>query len=62
MDVNIKIRKRRLELGYKSARKFAEYNNINRSTYEKIERGNDLKISTLYRIAKLLQIEPKELL
>lgn len=60
--INIKIRNRRLELGYKSAEQFAFDHKLNRSTYCRIERGEDFRVSTLLKIAECLKINPKDLL
>lgn len=62
MDTHIKILKRRRELGYSSAEQFAFDNKLNRSTYERIEQGKDMKLSTFKRVAECLKIDPKELI
>ncbi len=61
-NINIKIRNRRLELGFKSAEQFAYDNKISRSTYERIERGEDMRLSTFLKVAECLKLNPKDLL
>jgi transcriptional regulator with XRE-family HTH domain len=60
--INIKIRNRRIELGYNSAEQFAFENKINRSTYQRVEQGKNMTLDTLVKVAQALKIEIKELL
>jgi transcriptional regulator with XRE-family HTH domain len=60
--INIKIRNRRIELGYNSAEQFAFDNKINRSTYQRVEQGKNMTLDTLVKVAQALKIEIKELL
>ncbi len=56
------VRKKRIELGYKSAEKFAHDHNVNRSTYQRIEAGNDLLLSTVFRLAEIFNCHPNDLI
>jgi transcriptional regulator with XRE-family HTH domain len=60
--INIKIRNRRIELGYNSAEQFAFENKLNRSTYQRVEQGKNMTIGTLVKVAQALKIDIKELL
>ena len=60
--INIKIRNRRIELGYNSAEQFAFENKLNRSTYQRVEQGKNMTLDTLVRVAQALKIDLKELL
>jgi transcriptional regulator with XRE-family HTH domain len=60
--INIKIRNRRIELGYNSAEQFAFDNKLNRSTYQRVEQGKNMTLDTLVKVAQALKIEIKELL
>jgi transcriptional regulator with XRE-family HTH domain len=60
--INIKIRNRRIELGYNSAEQFAFENKLNRSTYQRVEQGKNMTLDTLVKVAQALKIEIKELL
>ncbi len=62
MDTHIKIRQKRIEQGYNSAKKFAEWNGLNRSSYQRIEQGGDCLVSTLKKIAEKLKVDVKELI
>jgi len=62
MEVHIKIRNRRIELGYNSAEQFAFDNKLNRSTYQRIEQGKNMTLDTLVKVAQALKIELKDLL
>lgn len=60
--INIKIRNRRIELGYNSAEQFAFENKLNRSTYQRVEQGKNMTLDTLVRVAQALKTDIKELL
>ena len=60
--INIKIRNRRIELGYNSAEQFAFENKLNRSTYQRVEQGKNMTLDTLLKVAQALKIDIKELL
>jgi len=60
--INIKIRNRRIELGYNSAEQFAFENKLNRSTYQRVEQGKNMTLETLFKVAQALKIDIKELL
>jgi transcriptional regulator with XRE-family HTH domain len=60
--INIKIRNRRIELGYNSAEQFAFENKLNRSTYQRVEQGKNMTLDTLVKVAQALKIDIKELL
>jgi len=60
--INIKIRNRRIALGYNSAEQFAFEKKINRSTYQRVEQGKNMTLNTLVKIAEALKIDLKELL
>jgi transcriptional regulator with XRE-family HTH domain len=62
MEVHIKIRNRRIELGYNSAEQFAFDNKLNRSTYQRVEQGKNMTLDTLVKVAQALKIELKDLL
>lgn len=62
MEVHIKIRNRRIELGYNSAEQFAFENKLNRSTYQRVEQGKNMTLDTLVKVAQALKIELKDLL
>jgi transcriptional regulator with XRE-family HTH domain len=60
--INIKIRNRRIELGYNSAEQFAFENKLNRSTYQRVEQGKNMTLDTLVKVAQALKTDIKELL
>ena len=60
--INIKIRNRRIELGYNSAEQFAFENKLNRSTYQRVEQGKNMTLDTLVKVAQALKTDLKELL
>ena len=60
--INIKIRNRRIELGYNSAEQFAFENKINRSTYQRVEQGKNMTLDTLVKVAQALKTDIKDLL
>jgi transcriptional regulator with XRE-family HTH domain len=60
--INIKIRNRRIELGYNSAEQFAFENKLNRSTYQRVEQGKNMTLETLVKVAQALKTDIKELL
>ena len=60
--INIKIRNKRIELGYNSAEQFAFENKLNRSTYQRVEQGKNMTLDTLVKVAQALKIDIKELL
>ena len=60
--INIKIRNRRIELGYNSAEQFAFENKLNRSTYQRVEQGKNMTIGTLVKVAQALKTDIKDLL
>jgi transcriptional regulator with XRE-family HTH domain len=60
--INIKIRNRRIELGYNSAEQFAFENKLNRSTYQRVEQGKNMTLETLVKVAQALKTNIKELL
>ena len=60
--INIKIRNKRIELGYNSAEQFAFENKLNRSTYQRVEQGKNMTLDTLVKVAQALKIDLKELL
>jgi transcriptional regulator with XRE-family HTH domain len=60
--INIKIRNRRIELGYNSPEHFAFENKLNRSTYQRVEQGKNMTLDTLVKVAQALKIDIKELL
>jgi len=62
MEVHIKIRNRRIELGYNSAEQFAFDHKLNRSTYQRVEQGKNMTLDTLVKIAQALKIDLKDLL
>lgn len=55
------IRKRRLELGYKSAEKFAYDNNLNRSVYQRWENAEDLNVTSLIKLLYTLRMSASTL-
>lgn len=61
-QIGANIRKRRLEKGHTNYRKFAEANGFNRTQYLNWEHGEDLRVSSLLKVAQALNIEPQELL
>jgi len=60
--INIKIRNRRIELGYNSAEQFAFENKLNRSTYQRVEQGKNMTLDTLLKVAQALKTDIKDLL
>jgi transcriptional regulator with XRE-family HTH domain len=60
--INIKIRNKRIELGYNSAEQFAFENKLNRSTYQRVEQGKNMTLDTLVKVAQALKTDIKELL
>lgn len=62
LNTGVIVRNKRTALGYKSAEAFAHAHNINRSTYQRIEAGHDLLLSTVYRLADIFQCTPQELI
>ena len=60
--INIKIRNRRIELGYNSAEQFAFENKLNRSTYQRVEQGKNMTLETLVKVAQALKTDIKDLL
>jgi transcriptional regulator with XRE-family HTH domain len=60
--INIKIRNRRIELGYNSAEQFAFENKLNRSTYQRVEQGKNMTLDTLVKVAQALKTDIKDLL
>lgn len=56
------VRRKRIELGFKSAEAFAFEHGINRSTYQRIESGKDVLLSTVFRLADIFKCEPIELI
>jgi|688.fasta_scaffold126541_2 transcriptional regulator with XRE-family HTH domain len=55
------IRKRRVELGYKSAEKFAYDNNLNRSVYQRWENAEDLNVTSLIKLLYTLKMSASTL-
>jgi hypothetical protein len=56
-----KIKKRRIELGYKNSDFFAYDNSITRSQYSRYESGtDDLRLSSVLKLLRLMQIKPSE--
>lgn len=60
-DLAIIIRKRRMELGYKSAEKFAYDNNLNRSVYQRWENAEDLNVTSLIKLLYTLKMSASTL-
>ena len=60
--INIKIRNKRIELGYNSAEQFAFENKLNRSTYQRVEQGKNMTLETLVKVAQALKTDIKDLL
>lgn len=50
----------RIEKGYNSYEKFAFENDIDRAQYGRYERGGDLRISTLVRVLRALDVSIDE--
>jgi hypothetical protein len=59
-QVGNRIRKLRQEAGYKSHENFAFEHGIDRTQWSKMERGVDMKISTLHKALAALDISPAE--
>lgn len=59
--IGINIRKRRLEIGYTSAKKFAEDHGMHRSQVLNWEKGDDIRVSSLLKVAEALKVEVTEL-
>jgi transcriptional regulator with XRE-family HTH domain len=55
-----RIRQLRLKRGYTSYEIFAFENNINRAQFGRYERGEDLRISSLFKVLRALKVTPKE--
>jgi transcriptional regulator with XRE-family HTH domain len=55
-----RIRELRIKKGYSSFERFAFENDIDRSQYGKYERGADLRITTLVRVIKALDVKIDE--
>lgn len=58
--ISIKIRSLRQDAGYKSHETFAFEHGIDRTQWSKMERGIDMKVSTLYKALAVLDISPAE--
>lgn len=57
--VGEKIKKIR-KLKYPSYEKFAFAHDLNRVTYGRIENGNDVRLSNLFKVLNALEISPEE--
>jgi len=53
-EIGIFLRKERIEQGYNSGNQFAEQNYITPSMYQNAESGNDMKLSSFFKIIKAL--------
>ncbi len=60
--VGQRIREARKAAGYTSAEKFAYEHQLDRTQYSRCERGHNMTLSTLFRIAEILKVDPSELL
>ena len=58
--ISEKIRNLRQEAGYTSHETFAYEHGIDRTQWSKMERGVDMKASTLYKALAALDISPAE--
>jgi transcriptional regulator with XRE-family HTH domain len=58
--ISSKIRRLRQEAGYSSHETFAFEHGIDRTQWSKMERGIDMKISTLHKALAALDITPAE--
>lgn len=58
--ISAKIRKLRIAKGYKSHETFAYEHGIDRTQWGKIERGINMKMSSLHTALKALEITPAE--
>ena len=55
-----RIKALRLQKGYKNSEFFAYEHEINRSQYGKYERGEDMRVSSLFKVMEAHGISPKE--
>lgn len=60
VKISTKIRKIRKEKGYKSHETFAYEHGIDRTQWGKIERGINMKMSSLHTAIKVLGMTPAE--
>jgi hypothetical protein len=58
--ISSKIRKLRIAKGYKSHETFAYEHGIDRTQWGKIERGINMKMTSLFSALKALEISPAE--
>lgn len=58
--VGARLKALRLQRGFSSYEHFANENDINRSLYGRYERGADMRISTLVKLCKALDITPED--
>ena len=58
--VGNRIKQLRLKAGYTSYEIFAFENNINRTQFGRYEKGEDLRISSLFKVLHALKVTPKE--
>jgi transcriptional regulator with XRE-family HTH domain len=58
--VGSRIKELRIKMGYTSYEIFAFDNNINRAQFGRYERGEDLRVSSLLKILKALNVSPAE--
>jgi hypothetical protein len=58
--VGNRIKQLRIKAGYASYEVFAFENNINRTQFGRYEKGEDLRISSLFKVLQALKVTPKE--
>ena len=59
--VGARFKELREQKGYTNYEKFAHAKDINRSQYGKYERGEDLRLSSIIKVARALEVSLEEL-
>lgn len=62
LNVGVKFRKKRIELGFPNAEMFSSQHGINRSVYQRLEAGKDMLLSTFLMACECLQLNPIDVL
>ncbi|MEP0367147.1 MAG: helix-turn-helix transcriptional regulator [Cyclobacteriaceae bacterium] len=60
-SLGMRLKELRLEKGYTNYEMFAFKNDIPRAQYGRYEKGSDLKLSSLFKVAKALEVTMEEL-
>lgn len=59
-ELGVRIKAYRLKKGYKNYEAFAFQHNFSRAQIARYERGDDIRLSTLLRLLKALEVTPEE--